>query len=91
MLDPDKVIEPEVLVIELLVPARFIPTQATPSADPGADPVREIGPFPVIVETRPVPEILIPLDAWALCPAVPFKVIEPPPVVLNVPPVRAIP
>ena len=57
MLVPFKVMVPEVLVTELVEPAILIPMLA---AAPEAVPVKEIGPLPVVVETNPVPLMLIP-------------------------------
>ena len=55
---PLTVIEPEVLVIELVDPAMLTPTFA--SALALVAPVKEMFPFPVVVETSPVVAILIP-------------------------------
>jgi hypothetical protein len=59
-------------------------------ADPEAAPAMEIFPFPVVVEMIP-PLIFTPCEAVLLAPPVPFKVMLPPPFVLNVPPVREMP
>ena len=79
---------PEVLVIE------FIDAKLTPALDcvPEAEPVREIVPLPVVVETAPVPLTLIPLAAAVvLAPPMPINVMPPPPLVLSVPAVSETP
>ncbi len=81
---------PVVLVMEFVDPAIFTPTCACALVP--VVPVKEIAPFPVIVDTSPVLLILIPWDtAVVLAPPVPMRVKAPPPVVLNVPAVKEIP
>ena len=57
-LTPLMVIVPEVLVMEFVELAMFTPTFASALAP--VVPVREMFPLPVVVETSPVPLILIP-------------------------------
>jgi hypothetical protein len=88
---PEIVIVPEVLLITPAAdPEMFTPMLAF--VLPDAEPVKEILPFPVVVETVEAPPVrLIPCEPVVLVPPVPFSVIEPPPVVLIEPPVSDIP
>ena len=90
VLRPLRVIVPNVLLMTPgKLPATFTPTLA---ALPDAVPVRKIAPFPVVVDTVEVlPVTLIPCEAATLGPPVPLSVIEPPPLVLKLPPVSEIP
>jgi hypothetical protein len=91
VLVPETVIVPEVLLITPATdPAMFTPKLGF--VLPDAEPVKEMLPFPVVVETVEAPPVrLIPCEAVLLGPPVPFSVIEPPPLVLIEPPVSEIP
>jgi hypothetical protein len=88
---PEIVIVPEVLLITPVEdPAMFTPKLA--AVLPDAEPVKEMFPFPVVVEMEEAPPVrLIPCEAVLLAPPVPFSVIEPPPVVLIDPAASDIP
>lgn len=91
VLVPEIVIAPEVLLITPAAdPAMFTPKPAC--VLPDAEPVKEMLPFPVVVERVEAPPVrLIPCEAELLGAPVPLRVIEPPPVVLIEPPVSSIP
>ena len=87
VLVPEMVMGPEVLVTA--EPTILTPR---PALLPDAEPVKEIDPFPVVVDTIPGATKEIPCDAAVvLAPPVPFNVIAPPCVVSRVPFVKEIP
>ena len=92
VLAPLMVIVPDVLSMTLAE----LPAMLTPMFpfEPDADPVIEMLPLPVIVETVPAPPVMLtPSDPSELLgPPVPLRIIDPPPVVLTAAdPARLIP